>query len=323
MLSVLLRNAVKRIASLSRFRHSKCMERSTIMRHVVIRRLGKIALATTALLGCFGNGSAQAGVISGPTAIDQFTSDFSEYLILKKSYFTSLPSDVTVNAHGTDFNGTKANVIRELNAHVGFYGTDTIDTEFLSMHLAGIASLGSIGVPVQFKIGAGTGFRPGLTRSPGQVAEVTGTPTDGTLDKMPADSVFDLFIDVWVDLNFDDVVDNGEVLRNFDDSLRMYEQLSSFPPTPNVDVYVSVGKVSILDPLLGEFGATVSTGLIDFYMVNPDGTNSGVLAAQLDPNLLNKHVPTPEPSSLAIFGGLAFFAARRKWKQRRAASSMS
>ena len=279
------------------------------------------AISGFALCTCAGQ--SQAGVVDSPYAKDEFYSSFDEYLILKASY-TGMGSDIVVHTTGKDFPGTMSTVYRELNAHSGFFSTDTIDTEFVSMHLAGSVieppTTPFTGLPVQFKIGAGNGFLPSLGRSPGQVAEKPPTPQNGELDVFPAPSVFDLFIDVWVDINTDDIVDVGEVLRNFDDSLRMSNDVSSLPPTAFVDVYHSVGSVSVLDPLLGEFGATVSTDLIDFYVVNLDGTNSGILAAQLDPTLLNEHIVTPEPSSLAAFAGLFGVFFRRRalaWVKRR------
>ena len=225
------------------------------------------------------------------------------------------PNEVLVRVKGSDFPGTSTTVRREVNATPGFFGTDTVNTEFQSMHLAGgVVTPGAFfGTPVQFKVGQGTGFRPGLGRSPGQVAENAG-PLNGQLDVFPAKSVFDLFLDVWVDVDTDGLVDNGEVLRNFDQSLRMANPtLSGFPPGQfALDVYTSVGWVAVNDLLLGEFGATVNQSRINFYIVNPDGTNSTFIAAQLDPLLLNQHIVTPEPTSMALFGGLMIVPIWRK-----------
>lgn len=272
-------------------------------------------------------GPTHAGVVTGPTATDTFPSIFEVSLFLQPAY-TSLGSEVQVNASGGDFPGTKAHVVRELNAFNGFFGTDTVDLDFQSMHLAG-SVLGPFGLrPFQFKVGQGNGFRPGLGYSPGQVAETPSTPPDGKLNEFPARTVMDLFIDVWVDLNVDDIVDNGEVLRNFNQSLRMGLDNQTGKP-PYGDVFRSIGWVSIGDPLLGEFGATVNTSRIDFYVVNPDGTNSGLVAAQLDPlqaypsGIGHTHTVLPEPGSMAIFGGLALIAGRRqckRWRSRLAKS---
>jgi hypothetical protein len=188
------------------------------------------------------------------------------------------------------------------------------------MHLAGsVVTPGAFfGTPVQFKVGQGTGFRPGLGRSPGQVAE-NALPMNGQLDVFPANSVFDLFLDVWVDVNTDGLVDNGEVLRNFDQSLRMANPtLSGFPPGQlNLDVYTSVGWVDVNDLLLGEFGANVNISRIDFYVVNPDGTNSNILAAQIDPidaDCPHTHTITPEPTSIVLFGGLMIMPILRRMR---------
>jgi hypothetical protein len=261
---------------------------------------------------------SRAGVITPPTAEDTFYSSFNIGMRLMPAY-TSLPLEVCVGASGNDFVGTKAHVLRELNAFNGFYGTDTVNTSFKSMHLAGFVDCGFapfLGKPVQFKVGANNGFLPGLGESKGQVAEVPSTPTNGQLDVFPAKSVFDLFIDVWVDINTDNIVDNGEVLRNFDYAARLVNNtLTGFPPTEFVDSYTVTGKVWKDDPLLGEFGATVLPLPIDFYVVNPDGTNSGLLAARIGdcPDCgTDVHTITPEPSSLAAFAGLFGVFFRRR-----------
>ena len=261
---------------------------------------------------------SEAAVMTPPFATDTFSSCFSEYLYLLPAY-TGQPNEVLVATYGCDFPNTLSTVRREINAFSGFFGTDTVNTEFISMHLAGsVVTPGAFfGKPVQFKVGQGTGFRPGLGRSPGQVAENAGPP-NGQLDVFPSNSVFDLFLDVWVDINVDDLVQDGEVLRNFDQSLRMANPtLSGFPPGQfNLDVYTSVGWVDVNDLLLGEFGANVNTSRIDFYVVNPDGTNSNFLAAQLDPTLLNEHIvpPVPEPTSIVLFGGLMIMPILRRMR---------
>ncbi len=264
---------------------------------------------------------SEAAVMTPPFATDTFSSCFSEYLYLMPAY-TGQPNEEFVGTYGCDFPNTLSTVRREINAFSGFFGTDTVNTEFISMHLAGSVVTGGpfFGTPVQFKVGQGTGFRPGLGRSPGQVAENAG-PLNGQLDVFPANSVFDMFLDVWVDIDTDGLVDNGEVLRNFDQSLRMANPtLSGFPPGQfSLDVYTSVGWVGLNDPKLGEFGATVNTSLIDFYVVNPDGTNSNFLAAQLDPTLLNEHIvappqTVPEPTSIVLFGGLMIMPILRRMR---------
>jgi hypothetical protein len=286
------------------------------MRTIFRRFLYRFSVVAIASLACGTSAPlVSAGVVTGPTATDTFPSTFREFFFLQPAY-TGLGNEVLVETTGASLPGTA--VLRELNAFSGFYGTDTIDTEFQSMHLAGsvVNTPGFNGTPVQFQVGQGNGFLPGLTYSPGQVAEKPTvfpnppTPINGQLDLFPAKSVFDLFIDVWVDLNTDNIVDNGEVLRNFDQSLRMNnDNLTGFPPEN--DRYIGLGWVSRLDPLLGEFGATVFTSRLDFYIVNLDGTNSGIVAAQIDFDYAPVH-EIPEPSSLAIFGGLTLLAGRRR-----------
>ena len=258
---------------------------------------------------------SDAAVMTPPFATDTFSSDFGVSLYLQPGY-SGLPQEVLVSAAGSDFPGTSTTVRREVNATPGLL-TDTVNTEFQSMHLAGgVVTPGAFfGTPVQFKVGQGPGFRPGLGRSPGQVAENALTPTNGQLDVFPANSVFDLFLDVWVDVNTDGLVDNGEVLRNYDQSLRMANPtLRGFPP-PLGDVYKSLGWVDVNDLLLGEFGANVNTSRINFYVVNPDGTNSNFLAAQLDPLASHAHTVTPEPTSMVLFGGLMVMPILRRFRK--------
>ena len=257
----------------------------------------------------------EAAVMTPPFATDTFPSSFKVSMYLQPGY-SGLPQEVLFSAAGSDFPGTSTNVRREVNATAGFFGTDTVNTEFVSMHLAGgVVTPGAFfGTPVQFKVGQGTGFRPGLGRSPGQVAENAG-PLNGQLDVFPANSVFDLFLDVWVDINVDDLVQDGEVLRNYDQSLRMANPtLRGFPP-PSGDVYESIGWVDVNDRLLGEFGANLYTSRINFYVVSPDGTNSNFLAAQLDPLASHSHTITPEPTSMVLFGGLMVMPILRRFRR--------
>jgi hypothetical protein len=278
-----------------------------------LRLFGLSALICGWMMSFVGSKS-DAAVMTPPFATDTFPSAFEVCLYLQPAY-TGMGSEVEVRARGSDFPGTLSTVLREINAFNGAFGTDTVNTEFQSMHQAGsVVTPGAFqGIPVQFKVGQGTGFRPGLGRSPGQVGENPLTPLNGQLDVFPAKSVFDLFIDVWVDVNTDGLVEDGEVLRNFNQALRMENPtLSGFPPKFG-DVYVSTGWVGINDPLLGELGAMVNTSRIDLYLVNLDGTNSNFIAAQLDPlNCPDVHTITPEPTSMALFGGLMIVPIWRK-----------
>lgn len=257
---------------------------------------------------------SEAAVMTPPFATDTFSSSFKVSLYLQPGYF-GLPQEVLFSAEGSDFPGTSTTVRREVDATPGFFGTDTVNTEFVSMHLAGgVVTPAFFGTPVQFKVGQNNGFRSGLGRSPGQVSEYTG-PLNGQLDVFPANSVFDLFLDIWVDVDSNGDVNAGEVLRNYDQSLRMANPtFRGFPP-PKGDVYELIGWVDPSDPKLGEFGATVNTSRIDFYVVNPDGTNSNFLAAQLDPLASHTHTITPEPTSMVLFGGLMVMPILRRFRR--------
>ena len=134
------------------------------------------------LMMSFVGSKSDAAVMTPPFATDTFLSDFDVCLHLHPSYIMQ-QNEVLVRVKGSDFPGTSTTVRREVNATPGFFGTDTVNTEFQSMHLAGgVVTPGAFfGTPVQFKVGQGTGFRPGLGRSPGQVAENAG-PLNGQLD---------------------------------------------------------------------------------------------------------------------------------------------
>jgi hypothetical protein len=261
---------------------------------------------------------SEAAVMTPPFATDTFHSGFEMSIFLQPTY-TGLPFEVEVTAFGVDAPGTVSTVLREVNAFSGYFGTDTINTEFISMHLAGsvVSSGAFFGTPVQFKVGQNNGFLPGLGRSPGQVAENIGTPLNGLLDVLPAKSIFDLCVDVWVDINLDGVVDIGEVMRNFNQFLRMKDDtLQQFPPLVG-DSYISEGWLGKNDLLAGEFGplAMVQTSRIDFFVVDPDGTNSGILAFKLDPLASHKHTITPEPTSMVLFGGLMVMPILRRFRR--------
>ena len=265
----------------------------------------------------FVGSKSEAAVLIGPTAVDEFPSSFTEFLYLQP-VFTGQGGEVLVEIFGSDFLNTKSRVRRELDATSGFFGTDTIDTLYESMHLVGGVEPPSAysGIPVQVKVGQNNGFRPGLGLSPGQVAEYA-LPRNGKLDVFPANSVFDMFLDIWVDKDTDGLVDDGEVLRNYDRSLRMENStFSGIPPSsiPGVyDMYSVTGWVGLFDPLLGQFGAVpTTTSRINFYIVDSDGSNSGTVGAQLGFEFPSTHTVTPEPTSMALFGGLMIVPIWRK-----------
>ena len=266
----------------------------------------------------FVGSKSEAAVLIGTTAVDEFPSSFTEFLYLQP-VFTGQGGEVLVEIFGSDFLNTKSRVRRELDATSGFFGTDTIDTLYESMHLVGGVEPPSAysGIPVQVKVGQNNGFRPGLGLSPGQVAEYALTTQNGKLDVFPANSVFDMFLDIWVDKDTDGLVDNGEVLRNYDQSLRMENlTFSGIPPSsiPGVyDMYSVTGWVGLFDPLLGQFGAVpTTTSRINFYIVDSDGSNSGTVGAQLGFEFPSTHTVTPEPTSMALFGGLMIVPIWRK-----------
>jgi hypothetical protein len=266
----------------------------------------------------FVESKSDAAVMTPPFATDTFSSSFNVSLYLQPGCF-GLPQEVLVSAVGSEFPGTSTTVLREINAFTGYCGTDTVNTMFVSMHLSGgVVTPGAFyGTPVHFKVGQNNGFRPGLGLSPGQVAENIGTPTNGLIDVFPTKSLFDLFLDIWVDVDSDGLVEDGEVLRNYDQSLRMENPtLHGFPP-PAGDYYTSKGWTGYNNSFLGEFSApsNLATSRINFYVVNPDGSNSNCIAAQLDPLASDTHTVTPEPTSMVLFGGLMVMPILRKFRK--------
>jgi hypothetical protein len=266
----------------------------------------------------FVGSKSDAAVMTPPFATDTFLSSFNVSLYIQPGCF-GLPQEVLVHATGSDFPGTSTTVLREINAFTGYCGTDTVNTMFVSMHLAGgVVTPGAFyGTPVHFKVGQNNGFRSGLGLSPGQVAENIGTPINGLIDVFPTKSLFDLFLDIWVDVDSDGLVEDGEVLRNYDQSLRMENPtLRGFPPPPG-DYYTSTGWIDKNNSSLGEFSApsNLSTSRINFYVVNPDGSNSNCIAAQLDPLASDTHLVTPEPTSIVLFGGLMVMPILRRFRK--------
>jgi hypothetical protein len=282
-----------------------------------LRVLGLAALVCGGMVSLPCNKS-EAAVMTPPFATDTFLSSFNVSLYLQPGCF-GLPQEVLVQATGSDFPGTSTTVLREINAFTGYCGTDTVNTEFISMHLAGgVVTPGAFyGTPVHFKVGQNNGFRSGLGLSPGQVAENIGTPINGLIDVFPTKSLFDLFLDIWVDVDSDGLVEDGEVLRNYDQSLRMENStLRGFPPPPG-DFYTSTGSIGKNNSSLGEFSApsNLSTSRINFFVVNPDGSNSNCIAAQLDPLASDTHLVTPEPTSIVLFGGLMVMPILRRFRK--------
>ena len=281
-------------------------------------RLFGISALVCGWMMSFVESKSDAAVMTPPFATDTFSSSFNVSLYLQPGCF-GLPQEVLVHATGSDFPGTSTTVLREINAFTGYCGTDTVNTMFVSMHLAGgVVTPGAFfGTPVHFKVGQNNGFRPGLGLSPGQVAENIGTPTNGLIDVFPTKSLFDLFLDIWVDVDSDGLVEDGEVLRNYDQSLRMENPtLRGFPPPPG-DYYTSTGSIGYNNSLLGEFSSpsNLSTGRINFYVVDPLGINSNCIAAQLDPLASDTHLVTPEPTSMVLFGGLMAMPILRRFRK--------
>ncbi|WP_046061047.1 PEP-CTERM sorting domain-containing protein [Methylotuvimicrobium alcaliphilum] len=209
-------------------------------------------------------------------------------------------------------------------------GLDTIMTEMVSLHLVGK----TMGFHTEIRVGEGWSFFDdliftdliGLDHSRGQIQDLAGLP-DGNID-FPANSIFDIFFDVWIDFNNDGIVDVGEVVSNdvrdlSGDSildsyaLRMFAEIEDVPP-PKWTQYICSGKVSALDPSIGTFDAVVEEACpppLDLFFINPDRTE--ITSADLDlPSVFAidaKHI-VPEPTTFMLLSaGLALFG----WQHRR------
>jgi hypothetical protein len=276
----------------------------------------------TAVFLLSGGVSASAGVVNGAFATDSFPSSFN-YTVTALPAFTGLGGNVNVGliAQGT------TTVDREINAFIQ-NGVDTIDTQITSSSAPGTTISGIPGLQTQIWIGNDPN-RPGLSgihavpiagalTSNGQVQENTGTPINGQLNVFPAKSIFDVFFDVWIDKDNNGVVNSGEILRNFNQALRVQNlSLDALPPKLDLtDPYTLAGWVALADPLIGSFGATVNTSLINLFVVNNDGTNSGVIGATIDPNIPSTHTPNPEPASLSLIATAVSILGYRHWRRK-------
>ena len=261
---------------------------------------------TIALSGALGflvalsSSPARAGVIDAPFVVDSFPSRLDLSLSLLPAW-TGLPGPVPAS---TSLFGSPTIIHREVSPFVQA-GLDTIDVEIVSMSLTGTVPT-LLGLrPVEVRVGAGNGFFPGLLRSGGQVQDKAGPP-DGVI-QFDANSIFDVFFDIWVDLNNDTIVNVGEVLRNFSHAVHMTNfALSSLPPAlDGSDPYVGNGRVLAGDPNIGMFGAVVEPQPVDLFVVFPDGSAGGRHAVALSVT----HVPTPEIDGGAAVSALALLIA--------------
>ncbi len=200
---------------------------------------------------------------------------------------------------------------------------DTIMTEMISLHLIGEV----LGYDAQIRVGQGWSFFDdlnaiGLDHSRGQIQDLAGSPTDGIID-FPANSIFDIFFDVWIDFNNDGIVDVGEVVSNdvrdlSGDSildsyaLRMAFDLLDDVPPPKGTTYVSLGKVSAGDPSIGTFDADVESLPLNLYFIKPDRTE--LEPQQLSVSVISATHTVPEPTTFMLLSaGLALFG----WQHRR------
>ena len=284
----------------------------------VKRRAGVVIVGLIAFAAIFlGSGTAQAvrGIIDGPILVDPFPSRASLEVLLGDP---SKDPPQRIKLVGPTV------IHREKNAEPsGPAVTDTVDTEIVSMHLKG--SVGPL--QIELKAGEDSGFLPGLNKSGGRIEEDSSATENDAIDIPPpippANSFFDVFFDVWVDQDFGNDVDVGEVFRPAN-ALRMENQqpLQQLPPQPGVD-YVSTGMVEPDDPDLYLFDANVLSGDLALFPVQNDGS-LGTTAAGFLPNTedgTHVHTVLPEPTTitltgLALVGLLVVFQVRRRRSRR-------
>jgi hypothetical protein len=185
-------------------------------------------------------------------------------------------------------------------------GLDTMDTAMESLILNGTA----LGYNVSIRAGAGNGYFQGLSETHGQVQDHAISPLDGNID-FQANSFFDVFFDLWIDFDIDGIAETGEVLRNFDEAMRMQNTaLDSIPPTPYQDTYSLAGIVLSNDPNIGTFNAAVwpvPPSTVDLYWVAPDGSKASpeVAAMMRYPGISHDPVPDgglPAGMLVCLFG---------------------
>lgn len=233
----------------------------------------------------------KASTVEPPYAIDAFPSHGELALTLLPT-MTGLPSPIIA-----PFSGIGPSVVHRETVPFVQDSKDTIDIEMVSMNLVGSAG----GIITEIRAGSSGGFFGGLNPSLGQIQEPGGPPSGGI--DFPADSFFDVFFDIWIDFNSDNLVALDEVIRNTDSALRIYKPLLTNAPAPVGTQYSNVGKVLVDDPLIGSFGATVHTSEVDFFPIDQDGNVIGPAFAFLSsvPGTYT-HTVTPEPTTLLLFG---------------------
>lgn len=191
-------------------------------------------------------------------------------------------------------------------------GLDTINTEMIQLRLVGE----TLGFHTEIRAGFGWSFfddpdAVGLDHSRGQIQDLAG-PVDETID-FPADSIFDIFFDVWIDFDGDRIVTPGEVLSNDlradtgDSSLLSYALRMAFAPLldvppPRGTTYVDVGKVWALDPSIGTFDAQVEPLPLDLFFITPTREDFGPHPLFARVEVISASHTVPEPGSLALLG---------------------
>lgn len=272
------------------------------------------------LVTCAGAQTCLAVVWTQPTEVQEAFYSRGDHSII-------LPGGGNVT-----FLGTGPTVVKRDSRFAAFdpgTGRDTINTEIVLMHLVGKVDFAGTMYYAELFAGKDQGAYAGLDHTRGQVQDTAASPFDasphGTTPLDPgvidfhAESIFDVFFDVWIDFDDNRNKGLGEVLSNDtahpnDYALRMENDwLEDFPPPVN-SKYAAFTKVWESDPFIGTYWTPGENLPLDLYFIDPD-RNRLASAGQVVPGVTTHTIICPEPitATLGLMGlGVLSMATRRR-----------
>lgn len=148
---------------------------------------------------------SQAGVWTQPNCP---TGDAS----CQDSFYSQIDETVRLELDGSDisFTGTGVTVVNHDLANAAFVqdGRDTINTEMVGLYVQGDGFILQVGYGTSILVGG-----VGLDYTRGQVQDLAASPVNGSID-FPANSIFDVFYDLWIDFDNSGTAEVGEVFSN-------------------------------------------------------------------------------------------------------------